>query len=184
MYATFQVPCLPAVTHCQFYWLPHEELPADPRHSDGVTLVGSGCKLVMEDVEQESRSVFHTPPRFWRRYVNDTCTAFPSDVVNSFHNHLNSINPCISWRWRMSWTDSSSSLTSSWSEKKWLYQHFCTSQGHPHRSVSVLSLPPSCISNKQAVERMLMCTLETLSVSGVSRARKEKLVLQDLQGNG
>ena len=53
------------------------------------------ANLVMEDVEQEALSTFHTPPWFWRRYVDDTCTALPSDLVDSFHNHPNSIDPCI-----------------------------------------------------------------------------------------
>ena len=53
------------------------------------------ANLVMEDVEQEALSTFHTPPRFWRRYVDDTCTALPSNLVDSFHDHLNSIDPCI-----------------------------------------------------------------------------------------
>ena len=42
------------------------------------------ANLVMEDVEQEALSTFHTPPRFWRRYIDDTCTALPSDLVNFF----------------------------------------------------------------------------------------------------
>ena len=53
------------------------------------------ANLVMDDVEQEAISTFHTPPRFQRRYVDDTCTALPSNLVDSFHDHLNSIDPCI-----------------------------------------------------------------------------------------
>ena len=61
--------------------------PASP----WMTSVGS----VMKDVDQEALSTFHTPPQVWRRYVNDMCTAFPSELVDSFHDHLNSIDPCI-----------------------------------------------------------------------------------------
>ena len=55
-----------------------------------VTVMGSPvsvvvANLVMEDVEQETLSTFHPPPWFWRRYVNDTCTALPSNLVDSFH---------------------------------------------------------------------------------------------------
>ena len=76
------------------------------------------ANLVMEDVEQDILSTFHTPPQFWRRYMDDTCTALSSNLVNSFNNNLNSIDPCISSRWRMSWMDSSPYLTSFWAEKK------------------------------------------------------------------
>ena len=50
------------------------------------------ANLVMEDIEQKALSTFHTPPRFWKRYVEDTCTILPGDLVNSFHSHLNSID--------------------------------------------------------------------------------------------
>ena len=51
--------------------------------------------LVMEDIECRALSSFQTPPRFWRRYVDDTCTVFPRDLVESFNAHLNSIDPNI-----------------------------------------------------------------------------------------
>ena len=51
-------------------------------------VVGS---LVMEDVDWKALSTFH-PPQFWMRYVNDTCSGIPSDLVDSFHSHLNNID--------------------------------------------------------------------------------------------
>ena len=53
------------------------------------------ANLVMEDVEERALAIFHSPPRFWKRYVGNTCTALPRDMVKSFHSHLNSIGPCI-----------------------------------------------------------------------------------------
>ena len=50
------------------------------------------ANLVLEDIEQKAMSTFYTPPRFWKRYVDDTCTILPGDLVNSFHSHLNSID--------------------------------------------------------------------------------------------
>ena len=49
------------------------------------------ANLVMEDVEERALATFHSPPRFWKRYVDDTCTALPRDMVKSFHSHLNSV---------------------------------------------------------------------------------------------
>ena len=51
--------------------------------------------LVMEDVEQQALSTFPNSPRFWKRYVDDTCVALQSDKVEAFHLHLNSIEPTI-----------------------------------------------------------------------------------------
>ena len=53
------------------------------------------ANLVMEDIERRALATFHTPPRFWRRYVDDTCAALPHDLVDPFHEHLNSIDPHI-----------------------------------------------------------------------------------------
>ena len=53
------------------------------------------AKLVMEDVKERDLATFYSPPHFWKRYVDDTCTALPRNMVESFHSHLNSIEPCI-----------------------------------------------------------------------------------------
>ena len=51
--------------------------------------------LVMEDVESRALTSFPYPPRFWTRYVDDTCCALRTDSVDNFHRHLNSIEPSI-----------------------------------------------------------------------------------------
>ena len=53
------------------------------------------ANLVMEDVGERALTTFHPHPRFWRRYVDDTFTALPRDLVQQFLRHLNSIEPCI-----------------------------------------------------------------------------------------
>ena len=53
------------------------------------------ANLVMEYVEQRALSSFPDPPPFWKRYVDDTCTALHPGKVQAFHNHLNSIKPSI-----------------------------------------------------------------------------------------
>ena len=53
------------------------------------------ANLVMEDIECKALLSFHTPPHFWRRYVNDTRTVLPWDLVKPFHVHFNSTDSKI-----------------------------------------------------------------------------------------
>ena len=54
------------------------------------------AKLVMEEIEEVALSSYPgTPPRFWKRYVDDTCTAVPAESLTSLHEHLNSIDEHI-----------------------------------------------------------------------------------------
>ena len=46
------------------------------------TAMGSPVSVVManpamENVQQRALSTFHSPPPFWKRYVDDTCTVLP-----------------------------------------------------------------------------------------------------------
>ena len=55
----------------------------------------SAANLVMEDVEERALSTFDTNLPFWKRYVDDTCTAVPADKVESLLQHLNGVEEGI-----------------------------------------------------------------------------------------
>ena len=47
----------------------------------------------MEDLEEISK--FVSPPIFWKRYVDDICTALPESLIQQFLDDLNSIEQSI-----------------------------------------------------------------------------------------
>ena len=53
------------------------------------------ANLFMEDFEEKALASFHTPPRYWGRYMDDTMTVLKTSVVEEFSNHLNSQHPAI-----------------------------------------------------------------------------------------
>ena len=53
------------------------------------------ANLVMEDVEERALATADVQPRFWKRCVDDTCTAVPASRVQEFLEHLNSVEPSI-----------------------------------------------------------------------------------------
>ncbi len=57
--------------------------------------------LVMEDVEERALTSFPSRPPFWKRYVDDTCTALECSRLEAFHNHLYSIEPSINFTYEI-----------------------------------------------------------------------------------
>ena len=53
--------------------------------------------LVMEELESKALSSYHSPPRVFKRYVDDTVCIIAKDQINSFHSHLNRQNSHISF---------------------------------------------------------------------------------------
>ena len=53
------------------------------------------ANLVMEDVETRAISPATHTPLFWKRYVDDICTALQKSHVEEFKDHLNTIEPTI-----------------------------------------------------------------------------------------
>ena len=50
------------------------------------------ANLYLEDLETKAIQSAQNPPSFWRRFVDDTLTIMKSSQVESFLNHLNSID--------------------------------------------------------------------------------------------
>ena len=80
------------------------------------------ANLVMEEVEQMALSKFEPPPCFWKRCVDDTCTALPQNLVSSFHAHLNSINQRIQF---MEKEGNVGTLLRCAPEKRWWFMYDC-----------------------------------------------------------
>lgn len=55
--------------------------------------------LVMEDMEERALASFPSRPSFWKRYVDDTCSALEHNQVGSFPLHLNSIELYTQFMW-------------------------------------------------------------------------------------
>ena len=53
------------------------------------------ANLVMEDVEKRSLSVFHAPPKIWKRCVEGTLVIINKSSVEDFSEHLNTIENSI-----------------------------------------------------------------------------------------
>ena len=53
------------------------------------------ANLVMEDVEKRALSTFHSPPKIWKRYVDDTFVIIHKNSVEDFLDHLNTIENSI-----------------------------------------------------------------------------------------
>ena len=49
--------------------------------------------LVMEDVESQALASFSSSPHFWKQYVDNTCCALQTDLIQDFHYHRHSIEP-------------------------------------------------------------------------------------------
>ena len=53
------------------------------------------ANLFMEDFEEKALASFQPPPRYWGRYVDDTMTILPQQLVEQFTEHLNNQHPAI-----------------------------------------------------------------------------------------
>ena len=140
------------------------------------------ANLVMEDIEQKALSTFHTPPRFWRRYVDDTCTILPGDLVDSFHSHLNSIDNNIQFTveesdGQLPFFDILLTREEDGSVSTSLYRKTT----HTDQYLNFESHHPA--AHKRAIVKTLLYRADALSSSGVSQA-KEKHVTKALQRNG
>jgi uncharacterized protein YajQ (UPF0234 family) len=55
------------------------------------------AELIMQEVEGIAITTSPVDLKWWKRYVDDSNSCLKRSCVQSFHDHLNSINPCIQY---------------------------------------------------------------------------------------
>ena len=55
------------------------------------------CNLYMENFEQITLAKAENPPRWWKRYVDDTYTVLRKDQAQKFSDYLNTVDEDIKW---------------------------------------------------------------------------------------
>ena len=141
------------------------------------------ANLVMEDVEERALESFHSPPRFWKRYVDDTFTSLPKSLIASFLDHLNGIEPSIKFTaeeerdGELAFLDVLLHREDDGTISTSVYRKAT----HTNQYLSFRSHHPT--AHKVAIVRTLMTRADNLSSSGVERTEEEKRVTDALRGN-
>ncbi len=67
------------------------------------TAMGSPVSVTVADLVMKERALssFLSKLPFWKRYVDDTCTALRPEQLDAFHKHLNSIEPSIKFTYEV-----------------------------------------------------------------------------------
>ena len=98
------------------------------------------------NIEQRALNSISHPSIFWNRYVDDTCVALLPSLVDSFHQHLNSIEPSIQFMVEIEnngclpfWTSSSQEIVMGHSLSTAVYQK----QTH---TMTLTSISSSCLT--------------------------------------
>ena len=139
--------------------------------------------LVMEDVESRALSTYPFPPQFWKRYVDDTCCALRSDLVDDFHRHLDSIEDCIQFtletesQGQLAFLDVMITHNPDRSIDTTVYRK----PTHTNKYLDFSSHHP--LAHKIAVVRTLYTRAQALSSSVVSRTQEERTISQALAMN-
>ena len=63
--------------------------------SNGLTRICYSSRFGFGGCGRKSTLTYHSAPIFWKRYVDDICTALKEDLIEEFNEHLNNIEPSI-----------------------------------------------------------------------------------------
>ena len=144
----------------------------------------SVANIVMEDVEERALASYEIQLPFWKRYVDDICTAVPKQRVQHLLQHLNGIEQSIQFTVEL---ESEGCLP-------FLDVHMCHSpdgsistsvhrkETHTDKYLAYSSHHP--LSHKIAVIRTLCTRADTHSSTAVSVSQEVDHVVTALQANG
>ena len=166
-----------------FFVLQRKSVQAGVQNCNGLPSVCGCCQLGDGGCRRESLGELPSTPRFWKCYVDDTFTAFPKTLITSFLDHLNGIEPSITFTVEeerdrqlafldvlLCTEDDSTICTSVYCKATHTNQYLFFKSYH-------------LTARKVAVVRTLMTRAENLSSLGVDQTEEEKYVTDALRGN-
>ena len=142
------------------------------------------ANIAKENIEERTLSTFHPTPRFWKRYVDDTCAALPPDQIHPFLDHLNRIEPCVQFTveeesdGRLAFLDVQLSRNEDGTVSTSVYRKAT----HTNQYLAFESHHP--VAHKVAVVKTLMRRAEAFLFSSVERAQEEKEITGTPNKNG
>ena len=142
------------------------------------------ANLVMEDVENRALSTYYSPPLFWKRYVDDICTAMEEYSIEEFQDHLNSIEPSIKFTsesesdGKLAFLDTEITHHEDGSMTTTVYRK----KTHTDKYLSFDSHHP--MAHKNAVARTLFKRAEVICSSLPERIAEELHITETLKENG
>ena len=142
------------------------------------------ANLVVEEIEETALASFQPPPQFWKRYVDDTCTALPRDSVSALHSHLNSVNKHIQFTVEeekdgtLPFLDVLLTRSSDGTIETSVYRK----KTHKDRYLDFAAYHPLC--RKKSVVRSLLSRAKALLSTAMESKTEERRVSKTLRTNG
>ena len=140
--------------------------------------------LVMEDVESRALSTYPQPPKFWKRYVDDTCWALKACHIDDFHRHINTIEATIQFTVERE-SDAQLAFLDVlviWNPDRTLVTNVYRKPTHTDRYFNFQSHHP--IAHKIVVIRTLNHQAKNLPSTPTATAEEERRVARALKKNG
>lgn len=142
------------------------------------------ANLVMEDVEERALTTFIDPPRFWKRYMDDTSCIIDRMRRQEFFNHLNSIEKSIQFTMEEEEHNSIAFLDVKITRQS--DQSFATSifrkKTHTNRYLNFNSNHPNC--HKRSVVNSLFSRVRTIVSDPREQKKEMNFIKKTLRDNG
>ena len=141
------------------------------------------ANMVVEHLEQQALATTTISPRFWKRYVDDVCSAIKPSQIDSLQSHLNSCQPSIQFTIETETNGSIAFLDTQMT--RGAHGQLSTTvhrkPTHTDRYLSYDSHHP--VQHKEAVARSLMDRASNLPSSNSDRKIEARQVITMLESN-
>jgi len=139
------------------------------------------ANLVMEDVENRALTTLATPPKFWKRYVDDVCSVVRRQQLPLVLCHINSIEPSIQFTQEIEGEDGCLPFLDILLKHCGDGSDSTSVPTHTNRYLDFMSHHPK--AHKAAVVRTLFSRADSLSSTALSGIEERQSITQALRRN-